>query len=266
MKETANRQSIMPFVTKRATTSSTRSLEKSQTNLLLVPDKRGRLPIHLAVQMWRRKDAEKEIELLIQKSPESVSLGRSNSSQPPPFHFALLSSIRLFFNLIKAIDRHSPSSVQLCDQQRKLSLHTALEHPRKPSSETVEFLLRIYPEALQKSDVNGRLPLHIGFMNNRPCRELAKLIDVYPASLRYIDKEGNLPLDYALLKRGMPANNLLMNRDPDTLLLCNEYQMNALVKACQMNSKLDILFSLVRNNPINVICPCPEPRAAMEQA
>lgn len=233
-------------------------MENTQMNLLLEPDKRGCLPIHLAIDHWRRKDAEKVFELLLSKSPASMELGSSNSWRPPPLHYAV-SAKRLPLNLIQLLDRHSPSSVGLCDELGKLPLHYALEFPRKPSSETVQFLVRKYPEALRMSDIHGWLPLHTGVMWKRPYHELVMVMDKYPDSLRHLDGTGQSPLDYALWGRGMPVIQLLINRDPDSLVLLNEHQMNPLMKACERDViKLDVLFDLIRGNPMNVVRPFPQ--------
>jgi ankyrin repeat protein len=77
------------------------------------------------------------------------------------------------------------------------SLHNAISSQMGISSEIVQEILETTPKAAELVDREGKLPLHIAYINYATNNIVNMLIHHYPAAAEVKDNDGNLPFHYA---------------------------------------------------------------------
>ena len=133
-------------------------------------DVMGNTPLHAACANQASKEV---LEVLIEKCPAAVT--KEGRDQLLPLHCA-------------------------CSLQT--SRHTCIEcglpwFTDPPAKDVIEFLLQLYPEAAQKKDVSGKLPLHYACSRQVSRDGMELLLQAYPNAVQETCAQGMLPLHYA---------------------------------------------------------------------
>lgn len=78
---------------------------------------------------------------------------------------------------------------------RLTSLHAAIIY--NGPLDVIEAIIDAYPDALEKKDDEGMLPVHLAFRNNMPNDVIYLLLDRYPEGLKEEDNFGKIPVKHS---------------------------------------------------------------------
>lgn len=126
-------------------------------------------------------------------------------------------------------------------------------------SNIISYILQLFPEACQKQDKLGRLPLHYAIYNEHPFALIKEVIYVYPEAVKSWDNLWWSPLHVAC--QALPSRDLihlLLSISPESILMTTRKGSTALdiARGSTSNRKEDIIpilehfDSMVRNLPV----------------
>lgn len=136
-------------------------------------------------------------------------------------------------------------------QGRCLALHLASQCPQTPAH-VMTYLIHQYPQALQKRDVQGKLPLHYACSSREARVETVNvMMDTFSMGANHGDKKGFFPFDWAI-RKGAPAAVLdRLTRDFTNVLTKRDSRgQTNLHHACKMKHALyETIEFLVQRAP-----------------
>ena len=95
-------------------------------------------------------------------------------------------------------------------------MHTAVRGYQ--TTETLRFLLRVFPDSIQFSQDTGRTALHICVANAVPdFATLALLLEADPSACTVVDDEGKIPLQYAVQSKNLNIIYTLIRTFPSSI-------------------------------------------------
>jgi hypothetical protein len=154
--------------------------------------------------------------------------------------------------LIKTLLNQFPQAARLPDKDGSLPLHEAACYAKQ---EIMEIIYDTFPEAVCHRTNDGNLPLHIAcFALSSNKEKLDFLIEKYPEALTVYNEEGNMPLHCASLRLRCRASDVtkvehLIKRMGLATLPHTKAGVHPLLKACEYNKVLDIIWKLVQHSP-----------------
>lgn len=153
---------------------------------------------------------------------------------------------------IRMLLNHFPQAARLPDKDGSLPLHEAAVYAEQ---DIIEVILDAFPEGIRHCNNFGNLPLHLAsYAISSNQEKLDFLIEKYPEALTVYNKEGNMPFHCACLRIGCKATEVtkvehLINRMAFATLPPTKAGVHPLLKACEYNKVLDIIWKLVQHSP-----------------
>ncbi|OQS04038.1 hypothetical protein THRCLA_03683 [Thraustotheca clavata] len=89
-----------------------------------------------------------------------------------------------------------PQSIMVTDEFGMLPLHWACTELKVPL-DTIELLVKTFPEACETKNLSGMLPLHVAITNKLPALHLNVLVSAFPAAVFVKSGEGYFPAEMA---------------------------------------------------------------------
>ena len=169
----------------------------------MLPDKLGRLPLHLAT---RQGSPHYIIAALVAAQPKALKVADSEGNLP--LHYAILYQSNTTVQMM--IDRY-PDACQVVNHRRRTPLHLACGC-RPDDDSILTTLIKAYPGALELRDRNDKLPLHVlcGSQTRSFCLQwdtLQRMIAWCPSACIHRDLDGLTPLK--IMRQHVPPYDLL---------------------------------------------------------
>jgi ankyrin repeat protein len=198
------------------------------------------------------------VHIFLEAYPEALAKADDNGFLP--IHRALISgSASPSLELIKLCIHECPESILEVTPLGALPLHLACNY-RSGSIDIVQYLVDIFPDAVQCRDNEGQFPLDHALDANDPQVEVVELlVQQYPVVLSFLDDQGRLPLHRVLRKHRNRYDgivNVLVEYCPGALRLQDAQGQTVLLQACQDNNSLSQVYSLVRGWPEQITTQC----------
>lgn len=179
------------------------TIVQGRDKALLLPDRAGHTPLHLAVRDHATLDT---VRVLLSSELSRKALGLRGRRGDTPLHLALqhVAPDELIQILIQA---SSEEYLLVTDQRRDTPLHTALRHYK--NLERIQWIMNKNLQALEKRNWDGDLPLHIAFQNRVPEEAAVVLIESFPEAANIRNRQQLFPIHIALKARGLYSANLI---------------------------------------------------------
>jgi len=210
----------------------------------------GCLPIHRASQ--NKKVTLDIVKLLIDAAPDTVR-SIDQDGYMPLNHLCINEELdeRAALAILKLlIDKH-PDSIRHADNDGGLPIHCAASGGKSP--EFCRLLIEAYPGSERIAEVGGELPLHYASRNST-LDVVEYLYKLYPDAINHADTDGYYPIHFTitgLCKRSEPENAIdivkfLLECDPNVKLqlinglslldfaCCLEYHDSSIETALEM--------------------------------
>jgi hypothetical protein len=235
-----------------------------------VKDRRGRLPLHVAVS--RGEPDNGVVKDLVELYP--AALQAVDGSGRLPVHVALSKSACPPLTLIRGLAEPWPGSLQVADGCGLYPLHLVLykhnlnmEGSRfgdlnRPGDRmhrnfwpVVQYLVQLCPATTSLSDASGRLPLHAAA--SRGLAAGPELLDFLvraspPNACLRRDHEGRLPLHHAVVapRVSWTVVDALVQSCPGSLQVRDRDGYNTIHRAAsRRDAPIEVLYRLVRSWP-----------------
>jgi ankyrin repeat protein len=141
-----------------------------------------------------------------------------------------------------------PEAVKVHDSDGNFPLHRALFF--NCSSNIIKILLEAYPKALQVKNNRGELLLHYALYLDASSDVIMMLFKAYPKAVEIQDMKGYLPLHTALRWRVSSDHiNMIFNEYPEAVQVQDNYGWLPLHHALQYNSSSDVVKMLFQAHP-----------------
>jgi len=170
-------------------------------DVLVLPDKNGSLPLHVALE--KGITSIPILVFLLGNANAQVICRHSNNEGHTPLSIALGSSgdisiIRILLALFP-FPEHRQKLLTDVDYEKRTLLHIALQD--SASLAKLRLLVDEQKKVLNKQDVYGNTPLHVGLKFGVQCRDVGFLMDrrLSHSPLLLRDSAGHTPLHVALI-------------------------------------------------------------------
>jgi ankyrin repeat protein len=165
---------------------------------LLEPDRRGRLPLHVAA--FRKGSSTEVVRCLAQKCPRALAVRVRNEYGMPLLHWAVrIRWVEMLQILVDAAAAEGGGeALPERDGEGQVPLHVAVD-VYDPAAK-VRCLVRAGPLVLRERNHQGDLPLHKAIKSNADLSNEAVrvMVDAWDQTLQERDKDGLLPLHLAV--------------------------------------------------------------------
>lgn len=165
---------------------------------VLISDKDGRLPLHLAVEKLPAFGGLETAWEIFKLAPEAAGVADAYGNFP--LHTAVkLVSRAEDLRFIQAILKAAPEAVAQANRSGDFPLHLALEHGCDNIGLAIlEELTAAAPHVLFARNADDRLPLHIACRSNQDGKIISALLALDPAAAAEKDGHGDYALHLAL--------------------------------------------------------------------
>lgn len=175
------------------------TLWQSHPAVLLMQDKRGNTPLHVACQTG----ASSEILRLLALA-EPKALRKRNSAGDTPVHVLCQKSSSTHDHAVESclVSLEPANGSNAADSTLSLGATSIMSRwtqaPMNAYVERILALVQVSNKVLRKANKRGQLPLHCALQAEKPSIPLLRyLVDEYPRALRHADKQGQLPIHVA---------------------------------------------------------------------
>jgi ankyrin repeat protein len=239
-------------------TTATQAVIDRNPAAVMIPDKDGNLPVHLAVGDY--DEAVVFVRTLIDASPECLKT--PNAAGKLPLHVA---AGRFMVSVMDDLIECYPEAIITKDANGQNPLHIMLDSDmfdRCNSQQMVE----LYPEALRMKDFRGRLPLHYAlddcqYFEAFDWREAIDLLTKeYPEAATVHDNDGRTPFHFAAaLGTPLEVTKTLLERCPNAVFIPDREGNVPLILAAtetysrHEESRLSTIYLLLRHNPSRIM-------------
>jgi len=175
-------------------------------------DRNGCSPLHIACQRGALLEV---IRILVERFPDALMI--RNTYDAIPLFLACRQAN--YQDVIEYLVTTNECTASDRTKRNETPLHSACSEIRV-HSETVRYLIRYDPTALQAADARGRLPLHMLLLEkvSVPLDLIEWIIDLYPDALSRVSDFGMTPLHLACQNRSsFEVVRHLYDRYPEAL-------------------------------------------------
>jgi ankyrin repeat protein len=216
----------------------------------------GYLPLHIASgRVWCPRLARPEsagsrmriglVRLFLEEDRRLVRMPSGEGLLP--LHYAIRDGSIL--ESAQILGQEWPESLLFWNAEGRTTLHEALAR-ELPSLDLVRWLVELHPELLDRTDPNGRLPLHTAAASNQPRGVVALVAERLPQAAARKDRSGSLPLHLA---RSLEVVEVLVNILPDSIDVRDQWGALPLHNAvARRDASLDVVRFLVADRPPSV--------------
>jgi ankyrin repeat protein len=164
-----------------------------------------------------------------------------------PLHYAIRGGSIL--ESAQILGQEWSESLLFWNAEGRSTLHEALARELS-SLELVRWLVELHPELLDRTDPNGRLPLHTAAVSNQPRGVVALVAERLPQAAARKDRSGSLPLHLA---RSLEVVEVLVNILPESVDVRDQWGALPLHNAvARRDASLDAVRFLVEDRPPSV--------------
>jgi ankyrin repeat protein len=236
-------------------------------------DNKGNTPLHYACQ---HSDYKTEIETLLLAEPRAVQKFRFDGATP--LHVACLHQTNS--SALETLVDSWSQGLQAVNQAGQTPLHSACLREDGSYLEVLRYLVSKSPDACQKKDSEGRLPLHCLCQYTTDPKQVQLVIQTWPEAVQNCSKGGSTPLHVAI-GRTKPASlnivQVLVDAWPDAIGAVDSNGCTVLHVACQVYGSADgrdpgptrdktVLPYLINHFPDAVSVPRPDGWVALQIA
>jgi ankyrin repeat protein len=144
-----------------------------------------------------------------------------------------------------------PTAASVPDKDGLLPLHNVARYADR---QVLEVVFDAFPEAIHHRTNKGNLPLHHACCADSSMKAINFLIEEYPEALTVYNEDGHLPFHCACLQPHVKVKEVrkiehLISRMNLATLPPTKAGVHPLLKACENDAVLDVIWKLVQHSP-----------------
>ena len=129
---------------------------------------------------------------------------------PRSLHDVISSQMGISSEIVQEILETTPKAAELVDSEGKLPLHIA--YINSATNDIVTMLIHHYPAAAEVKDNYGNLPFHYACSENSCWDTIKEALELYPKAIEIKNRHGYLPLHLAWEQSGKYHFNLVLRK------------------------------------------------------
>ena len=245
--KTANKRLSMHLVctTEDATVAVLQAVYSAYPEAISTPDENGHCPLHLALVHGCQFDV---VNLLLHLDGGVKVAGLRDALGRLPLHLALEHKRPL--PIIQCILSAYSEASTFQDDAGDFALHTCSLAAGIDYDGVLAFVLSKFPEAAQRKNHFGHLPLHRALDGRASTNCLRLLLDAFPGAVKERDMRGRSPLSAACEHGEYPAIELLLAIWPEAVREHNFVGQLPLHVACCHHAPLKAIQLILSAYPI----------------